>query len=237
MTPTRWIIFALVAVAALVGLVSVAKKDSIDVSSVGTSSIISNDKFQDHVFGKKDSKVVLIEYADFQCPGCGGAHPQLKKVVEQYKDKVAFVYRAFPLTSIHPNALAAAAVAEAAGNQGKFWEMHDLLFETQNSWKDLKSSERGTAFTGYAQQLGLDVTKFNNDIASKDVSDRISYARAIGGKAKVDSTPTLYIGKDLVNDEVRNDLIQQQGDKLKAQLDAALKAVGETPPAATTPQQ
>ena len=111
MTPTRWIIFAVVAVLVLVGLATLAKKDSIDVSQVDATSVISNDKFKDHVFGKADSKVVLIEYADFQCPGCAAAHPQLKAIIEEYKDKIAFVYRAFPLTSIHPNALAAAATA------------------------------------------------------------------------------------------------------------------------------
>jgi protein-disulfide isomerase len=236
MTPTRWIIFALVAVVALVGLVTFAKKDAIDVSAVDAYSVISNESFKDHVFGKKDSKVVLIEYADFQCPGCGGAHPQLKQLVERYKDKIAFVYRAFPLTSIHPNALAAAAVAEAASNQGKFWEMHDLLFESQSSWENLKADERGAVFSGYARQLGLNVDTFNRDVASKEVSDRIAYARAIGGKINVNSTPTIYVGKDLISDDVRNDLIQQKGDKLKTQLDAALKAVGETPPV-TTPEQ
>ena len=236
MTPTRWIIFALVAVVALVGLVTFAKKDAIDVSNVDAYSVISNENFKDHVLGKKDSKVVLVEYADFQCPGCGGAHPQLKLVVEQYKDKVAFVYRAFPLTSIHPNALAAAAVAEAADKQGKFWEMHDLLFESQSSWENLKPEERGAVFSGYARQLGLNVDTFNRDVASKEVSDRIAYARAIGGKINVNSTPTIYVGKELISDDVRNDLIQQKGDKLKAKLDAALKAVGETPPTTTSEQ-
>ena len=236
MTPTRWIIFALVAVVALVGLVTFAKKDAVDVSNVDAYSVISNENFKDHVLGKKDSKVVLVEYADFQCPGCGGAHPQLKQVVEQYKDKVAFVYRAFPLTSIHPNALAAAAVAEAADKQGKFWEMHDLLFESQSSWENLKPEERGAVFSGYARQLGLNVDTFNRDVASKEVSDRIAYARAIGGKINVNSTPTIYVGKELISDDVRNDLIQQKGDKLKAKLDAALKAVGETPPTTTSEQ-
>lgn len=237
MTPTRWIIFALVAVVALAGLVGLAKKDSIKVDDVNAFSVIKNDQFTDHTFGKKDSKVILFEYADFQCPGCGGAHPQLKKILDQYKDKITFVYRAFPLTSIHPNALAAAATAEAASKQGKFWEMHDLLFESQSAWENLKADERGSAFSSYASQLGLNIDQFNKDVASKEVSNSIAYSRAIGGKIKVDSTPTLYLNTTKVSDETRTDLIQNQGDKLKAELDAALKAVGDTPPAASTEQQ
>lgn len=234
MTPTRWIIFGLVTIAALVGLVSLTKKDTIDVSQVDPYTVIDNSKFKDHVYGKADSKVVLIEYADFQCPGCGAAFPQLKKITEQYKDKIAFVYRAFPLTTIHPNALAAAATAESAGNQSKFWEMYNLLFENQSAWKDLKADQRGTVFGDYARQLGLNVDQFNKDVASKAVSDRIAYARAIGGRIKVNSTPTLYIGNSLLDQDTLTDLLQQKGDKLRGKLDAALKAVGETPP---TPQQ
>lgn len=235
MTPTRWIVFALIAVVTLGGLVALSKKDDINVDDVNAFSVVKNDKFTDHVYGKADAKVVLIEYADFQCPGCAGVYPEVTKIKEEYKDKIAFVYRAFPLTSIHPNALAAAGAAEAAAKQGKFWEMHDLLFESQDAWESLSPSDRGTAFSNYARQLGLNLDRFNTDISSPEVSYSISYARALGGKSGVSATPTLYIGDKLMSDEIRGDLTAG-GKKLRQELDAALKAAGETPPTAEKQQ-
>lgn len=234
MTPTRWIVFGLIAIVTLGGLIALSKKDDINVDDVNAFSVIKNDQFTDHVYGKADSKVVLIEYVDFQCPGCGAAFPNVTTIKEEYKDKIAFVYRAFPLTSIHPNALATAGAAEAAAKQGKFWQMHDLLFKSQSVWKDLKPEDRGAVFSNYAAQIGLNVDQFNADIASPEASKNVSYARALGAKSGVSSTPTLFLGDKLLSDEVRNDLIQQRGDKLREEINAALKQVGETPPATKT---
>lgn len=234
MTPTRWIIFAVVVVITLGGLVALSSKDKVDVSSVDTSAIIKSGPNADRVFGNPDAKVILMEYSDFQCPACLGAYPNVKSITEAYKDQVAFVYRYFPLTTIHPNGLASAAVAEAAGIQGKFWQMHDLLFEGQKSWENLKAEQRGAAFEAYASQLGLNVDQFKTDLASKKVADRISYDRAIGGKLGVNSTPTFYLNGQKVSDTVVSNIVQKDGSELKASLDTAVKAAGGTIPTAAT---
>jgi len=93
------------------------------------------------VLGNENSKVILINYGDFQCSGCAGVHPIVKNITEKYKDKIKFIFRNFIL-SYHTNAKAAAAAAEAAGLQGKYWEMHDLIYESQPSWESLNVEDR-----------------------------------------------------------------------------------------------
>jgi protein-disulfide isomerase len=200
-----WIIFASACVILLVGLVYVSSKDKVDVSKVDANKIQSanaqSGNIADHVFGKKDSKVVFIEYGDFQCPGCGSAYPTIKDVTEKYQGQVAFIFRNFPLTSLHPNAKAAAAAAEAAGLQNKYWEMHNELYANQSSWENLSTSERTDFFASYAKNFGLNVNKFKEDMASTKVNQKINYDIAIGKKIGVNATPTLYLnGKAIDND-------------------------------------
>ena len=230
MTPTRWIVFAVIVVVTLGGLVALSSKEKIDVSSVDSNAVITTGTNADRTYGNPDAKVVVVEYADFQCPGCAAAASNIKAITEMYKDQVLFVYRYFPLTSSHPNALASASAAEAAGLQGKFWEMHDLLFQSQSSWEGLKAEQRGAAFEGYATQLGLNVEQFNTDLASKKVADKINYDRAIGGKVGVDSTPTFFLdGKKISASAVEN-VVQADGAQLKELLNTAIKATGGTVP-------
>lgn len=205
MSKKAWIIFAAVCVVLLVGLVYFSNKDSVSVGNVDIlkEQPASQDSgnIADHIFGNKDSKVTLIEYGDYQCPGCGSAYPNLKAVAEKYKGQLAFVFRNFPLTSIHPNALAAAAAAEAAGLQGKYWEMHDKLYEGQNSWQGLNASQRTNFFASYANELKLDIAKFKSDLTNPDINKKIDYDIALGKKARVTGTPTIYLnGKEVDND-------------------------------------
>lgn len=197
MSKLAWIIFAVVAAGILTLLIVLSPRDKIDVSSINTNEVQSastdNGNIADHVFGKVGSHVTLIEYGDFQCPGCGSAYPRVKAISEEYKDQLQFVFRNFPLTSIHPNAKAAAGAAEAAGLQGKYWEMHDLIYQSQTSWSLLTDKERTDAFNGYARQLGLDISKFDSDISSAAVTKKITFDQTIGKKAGVDSTPTFYL--------------------------------------------
>lgn len=144
--------------------------------------------------GSKDAKVTLIEYADFQCPACATYHPMVKKVVDEYSDKVLFVYRNFPLYSIHPNAGLSSQAAEAAGLQGKYWEMYDLLYENQDDWSGIPTNvviQRN--FAEYARSLGLDVDRFNRDINSDQVLKKIKRDVDGGIAAGVDRTPTFYV--------------------------------------------
>ncbi len=197
MNKIKWIVFSVISVGILALLVIFSNQSKIDVSNVDVNAIqIASDQsgnISDNVSGKTDSKVILIEYADYQCPGCAGVYPTVQSVTEEYADRIAFVFRNFPLTTIHPNAKAAAATSEAAGLQGKFWEMHDKVYRGQSSWSNLSESARVEFFANYAKDLNLDINKFNEDIISKSVSSKISFDLAVGKKAKVDSTPTFFL--------------------------------------------
>lgn len=236
MNKTGWIIFSVVVAAVLVGLVVWTRiaNPPVDVSGIENGSVVTastnNGNIADHVTGKKDSKVLLIEYGDFQCPSCGGAYPSTKKIIEEYGDRIGFVFRNFPLTSMHPNARVAAATAEAAGIQGKYWEMHDMLYEKQNDWSSLSGEKRGAIFDGYAQTLGLDMTKFkadlqgNNENSDQSVNKKISFDQALGKKFGVNATPTFFINGKQMDDATRDAFVKGQDlTSIKAAIDEALK--------------
>lgn len=229
MNKITWIIFAVVTVGILASLIIFSGNSKLDVSTTDTNTIqIANDQngnIGDHVFGKAGSKVTLIEYGDFQCPPCGSIHPVIKAITEQYKDKLQFVFRNFPITTSHPNAKAAAGTAEAAGLQGKYWEMNNKIYESQSAWSSLSGTERTDFFAGYAKELGLDMDKYNADLAgttnSASITMKINYDYALGKKAGVDATPTFYLngvklGSDALGDET----------KLKDAINAELTKAG-----------
>lgn len=137
------------------------------------------------------AKAVLIEYSDFQCPSCALSHPIVKQVQAEFKDKLAFVYRYFPLSMIHKNAMPSSIAAEAAGKQGKFWEMHDMLFEKQRDWSE--EIDTKNTFIGYAKTLGLDVNKFTTDLDSPEIKNKIEASFKEGSAIGVAGTPTFYL--------------------------------------------
>ena len=208
MSKKAWIIFVAICVVVLGALVFSSNSKKVDVSAVDSNSIIKatedTGNIADHVFGKADSKVMLVEYGDYQCPGCGSAYPIAKSLSEKYKDQLAFVFRNFPLTSIHPNAKAAAGAAEAAGLQGKFWEMHNQLYESQDSWKSLNSSTRGEYFKTLATKVGVDGSKYDTDFAGQAVSKKIAFDMELGKKVKVSGTPTFYLNGKMVDQYVKD---------------------------------
>ncbi|MBL8160310.1 thioredoxin domain-containing protein [Candidatus Saccharibacteria bacterium] len=225
----KWLIFAGLGVLTIALLV-ITKPQTAKFEG-DPAKIVADDR----VYGNADAKVVFIEYADFQCPGCGALFSPLTQAKELYKDKVAFVFRHLPLTSIHPNAKAAAAAAEAAGQQGKFWEMHDLLFGNQSEWSEVSADARGSFFEKYAKQLSLDIPKFQTAVASKEVADRINRDLGAAQKAGIQlSTPTVVInGKTIDNSSMSEEINGQNiftAAKISSLLDAKLKEVGETPP-------
>ena len=235
MSTKAWIIFAAVCVVLFGGLIIWSSRDKIDVSKVDTNKIQSASKnsgnIADHVFGNKDSKVVLFEYGDFQCPGCGGAHPTVKTVTQKYEEQMGFVFRNFPLTTIHPNARAAAAAVEAAGLNGKYWQMHNLVFESQNDWSDASASQRTTLFTQYAVTAGVDADTFTKTLTDKSpqINRKIDFDRALGGKIGVNSTPTFYLnGKKLESDQYNSE------EALEKTLLEAFKDAGISVPADET---
>lgn len=147
----------------------------------------------DHIRGNKESGVTLIEYSDFQCPACGAYYPMVKKLEEELGDKVAFVYRNFPLRQLHPNAQIAAQAAEAAGNQGKFWEMHDTLFEKQKEWSSQNKDQTKETLAQYAQSFGLNADQFKNDLESKETKQKVDDDYSSGTRYEVDATPTFFL--------------------------------------------
>ena len=223
MTPIRWIVFAVVCVLTLAGLVVFTGRDDVDISDVDPNSIITAEPIADHVYGNAEADVLMVEYGDFQCPGCGSLFPTLKTVKEAYKDQMAFVFRNFPLTSIHPNALAAATAAEAAGLQGKYYEMHDQLFQNQDSWSTAGAEERTTFFVTYAQQIGLNVDQFETDLSSEDIRQKIDRDRALAERQGANSTPTLLINGEAIGSDV-----WQDEAKLRSRIEQAIKDTGGT---------
>jgi protein-disulfide isomerase len=167
----------------------------------------------DHVFGKADSKVTLLEFADFECPACGAEYPTVKKLEDAYGDKVRFVYRNFPIPG-HVNGIPAAYAAGAAGNQGKFFEMAGLLFTNQGTWTAMDSATLATTLDGYAKSMGLNMDKFHADINSDAVKAKVDKDAQSGVKAGVDSTPTFFLNGVLTQSRTY--------DEFKGELDKAL---------------
>jgi len=148
---------------------------------------------------KVSSPVVLEEYGDYQCPPCGLLYPVLKDIEHEYGKQLQIVFHHFPLTKIHKNAMNAARAAEAARNQGKFWEMHDRLYRNQNAWKDLDDPR--PMFIQYARDLGLNTDRFTRDLDSPDVEQRIAADMQKGTSIGITGTPTLLIDGNMLRYE------------------------------------
>lgn len=225
MNRITWIIFTVATIGILAMLIIFSGNtklnvDAIDVNAIQTANA-QNGNIGDHIFGNPDSKVTLIEYGDFQCPPCGSIHPKIKAITEQYKDQLQFVFRNFPIATSHPNAKAAAGTAEAAGLQDKYWEMHHKIYESQSDWSNLSITERTDFFANYAKELGLDMGKFNADITTSAISEKINYDYALGKKAGVDATPTFYLNGTKLDSAVYVD-----ETKLKDAINAELTKAG-----------
>lgn len=222
MSKNVWIIFIAACVLILGGLVYYSNSNKLDVSQYKNMSVIAgnddNGNIGDHVYGNADSKVLLVEYGDYQCPGCGQAYPIVKEISEQYEDQIGFVFRNFPLASMHPNARAAAAAVEAAGLQGKFWEMHDKIYENQQNWQAASAQDRTGMFTSYATEFGLDGEQIKTDMASTAVANKIDFDMALGKQAGVHATPTFYLNGQEISGDIWND-----ADAFKDAINAELK--------------
>jgi protein-disulfide isomerase len=140
----------------------------------------------DHAQGPADAPVTLVEYGDYECPYCGRSHPIVKQIQKELGDRLRFVFRHFPLNNVHRNASTAAQAAEAAGVQGKFWEMHDVLFKHQ---QDLEYGD----VNHYALQIGLDPYRFESDVSSERFAKRVTEDFRSGVRSGVNGTPTFFI--------------------------------------------
>ena len=145
---------------------------------------VSDDR--DHIQGPADAPVTLVEYGDYECPYCGAAYPIVKEVQARMGERLRFVFRNFPITTSHPHAEQAAEAAEAAGGQGRFWEMHDVLYENQRHLEDEN-------LRAYAEELRLDVELFGKELAEHVHAPRVREDFMSGVRSGVNGTPTFFI--------------------------------------------
>ncbi len=145
----------------------------------------------DHVRGISNNPVSIVVYADFQCPACATEHDSMTQVWPEIRDKAFLVFRHFPITTAHPHSWTASLYAEAAGRQGRFWEMHDFLFATQGIWSALPDAEG--EFDSYALELNLDIDQLHADLESDEVIAKVRNDQRGGNAAGVRGTPAVFI--------------------------------------------
>lgn len=228
MSKQFWAIIAVLAVI-FVGAILINNKDDSSGGKAGTPT--------NHVVGSTSSGVKLQEYGDYQCPACGAFYESVRDTVAKYQDKIQFQFSNLPLTSLHPNAYAGARAAEAAGLQGKYFEMHDMLYENQAAWSEASSPM--TFFESYAKNLGLDVGKFKADFASSKVNNAISTDLAAFDKTKAEkATPTFFLdGKQLTTTQLVDAQGQPSVDAFSKLIDAAIAAKAKTTSTTSNSQQ
>ncbi len=193
-----------VVIVALVGVAAYFVIDGNNKVSENSNSILGpsekNGNIGDHIKGNPEAPVVIFEYADYQCPGCASINPRVNQAVEELDGKLAVVYRSF-LLPYHQNGTAAASAAEAAGLQGYWKPYADKLFAKQTEWEELSPSDRTEKFNQYFLEVTEgkgDVEKFNRDIASEEVSKKISYDMRVGKNVNVEGTPAFYVDGQLI---------------------------------------
>lgn len=167
---------------------------SAPAQEVSEETIAQNQEYlvreDSNTIGSPSARVTIVEFGDFQCPACKAAHPAVKQILNEYPDDVYFVFRHYPLP-MHRNAKIAAYAAEAAGEQGQFFEMHDLLYENQEEWAE--STGPMDIFNEFATELGLDLTQFAEDIKKEEIASGVSNDQKDGNLVGVSATPTFYI--------------------------------------------
>ncbi len=192
MSKTFWGILAAIVVVFGLAFALTHKSSSSGSSSSGTA------KPTEHIEGLGKTGVTLVEYGDYECPYCEEYAPVVQQVVQNEFNNITFQFRNFPLTSIHPNAFAGARAAEAAGLMGKFWQMHDALYQYSNWSQWSTASNPVPYFDQYAKQLGLNLTTFEADFASSKVDNMINADMAAGNKLNIQGTPTFFLdGKQI----------------------------------------
>jgi protein-disulfide isomerase len=172
--------------------------------------LVRNDS---HVIKATGAKVTVVEFGDFQCPACGVAYPVVKQIENDYKGKINFAFREYPL-KVHPNGYSAALAAESAGGQGKFWEMFDKLYSKQSEWSD--KNDPTDVFAGYAKDIGIDVDKFKQDLKNKKYDAKIQADVNDGNQVGINATPTFFI-----NGKMYAGVLQY--DDFKGKIDSELK--------------
>jgi len=201
----------IIAVVVIVGII-------VGATLIGGDSEVVTAETSNNFYGQEEGVITLTEYADFQCPACGGFYPIISQVKEQFQDQVRFEFKHFPLVQIHPNATAAHRAAQAAANQDKFWEMHDRLFEQQQSWSQTNSP--ADVFKEYARDLGLDMEQYDAEVGTSETLAVINADISLARKKGVSSTPTFYIDGEQIEDLNALSTVQGFSAVIQAAIDA-----------------
>lgn len=165
-----------------------------------------------HIHGDPNAPITLEEFGDYQCPPCGLFHPEVKKLETQYGKRLKVVFRNLPLPTIHEHAVDAARAAEAAGLQGKFWEMHDLLYQQQNVWKN--EADVRSLFATYARALGLDVERFKSDMDSSAVTARLNADKQRADSLGFTGTPSIMVNNREITGDTLQDIFKNTRDSI-----------------------
>lgn len=186
------LIIALVGVSVLISKSSTtpANKNVAPNSELLVRSDSYHSASPDQIGASSSAQVTLVEFGDFQCPACGAAFPTIEQALSDYQEKIDLVFRHFPLTQ-HPNARIAAEAAEAAGAQGKFYDMYRKLYENQAEWSE--SKDPLSLFQNYAKGIGLNIDQFTADVKANKFSDKISRDLSDGNQLGVNATPTFFV--------------------------------------------
>jgi protein-disulfide isomerase len=203
-------------VALLIWSVNYSKNTKIEMAEKNTPSILEV-KSDDYKKGALNGKVVLVEYLDFECEGCKAFYPILKDLQKDFPNDLTIVNRYFPLGG-HKNSMTAALAVEASARQGKYYEMHDKMFETQDTWGN-KGMADPTIFLPFAKEIGLDMNKYSEDVKSESAKSRVERDVKEGNTLGNTGTPSFYLqGKKMENIKSYEDLksrVQTEIDKLK----------------------
>lgn len=188
-----WFLVIVLVFGTIAGVVFLSSNNQPNLVSDASLEINQADQF----VGQIDSQVVLVEYGDYQCPACAAYHSVVKQVIDEYEDRILFVYRHFPLPQ-HRNAKMASYASEAAGVQEKFWEMHDFLYDNQSRWTTLSPSNFQSYLNDYAEEIGLDVEKFVADMSNESIKLKVNSDLVGGQKIGVRGTPSFFLNNEQI---------------------------------------
>lgn len=181
----------------IIALIALLAMFGNSTSTISDTTLSTKVNETDHTKGAEYPKITIVEYSDFQCPGCAKSYPMVKQLVEAFPDDVRLIYRHYPLRSIHANAQLSAQASEAGGAQGKFWDMHDMLFNTQSQWSDL--DDPTDFFVSLADSLGLDTEKFKMDLTNKTIVSRVDNDFYEANAMKLTGTPSFFLNGLLID--------------------------------------
>ncbi len=203
-----WIIFGAVVVVLFGWLIIRSQGEKTNLEGIDPFAIQKalpeNGEIADHVLNANPNSVTLIEYADFQCPGCQAIYPIVKELVEEQATDLQFVFRSYPL-SYHANAKSASAAAEAAGLQDRYWDMYDKIYSNGKEWEQAGPTERTDIFLKYAKEIGLNEQQFKADMDSDRVKKKINFDVELARMSNVDATPYFFLdGKRLKSEQLKD---------------------------------